>query len=92
MHGRRSGRAGRAGFKLAVADHVWVWHAKSASFGRQRRDQLSKQGTARFVAKHPDVDLAALQRLIAEAPALAALRQALRQALRARLVTKAAAA
>ncbi len=37
-------RAREAGFQLAIADHCFVYHAKSRSFGAQARDRLAEQG------------------------------------------------
>jgi GT2 family glycosyltransferase/2-polyprenyl-3-methyl-5-hydroxy-6-metoxy-1,4-benzoquinol methylase len=53
-------RVRKAGFKLAIADHAYVYHAKSKSFGHQRRKELGKQGSAKLKQKHPDVDIQAL--------------------------------
>jgi len=76
-------RAGAAGWQLAVADHVYVYHRKSASFGSQRRDQLAKAGTEALLAKHPAVDMAAVQRQLAECLPLITLRDMLKNALQA---------
>jgi GT2 family glycosyltransferase len=45
-------RARDAGFTLAVADHVYVFHAKSRSFGNTRRTELSAAGRIALEAKH----------------------------------------
>lgn len=45
-------RAIDAGFTLAVADDVFVFHAKSKSFGHERRIFLSQQGTEKLKQKH----------------------------------------
>lgn len=37
-------RTRRAGFHLAVADHVFVHHKKSKSYGTARRDELAQNG------------------------------------------------
>jgi GT2 family glycosyltransferase len=70
-------RAAAAGYSLAIADHVYVHHVKSASFGSSRA-ALSRQGNERLRAKHPRVDLAALQQEMATIPALLGLRRKLR--------------
>lgn len=70
-------RVGKAGYKLAVADHVYVYHVKSATFGAKRGD-LAKKGAASFAAKHPDIDLNQLQQVLAESTPLIELRKALR--------------
>lgn len=45
-------RAQDAGYKLAIADDVYVYHAKSKSFGHEKRQQLSANGTAKLKEKH----------------------------------------
>ncbi|MCW5733914.1 MAG: glycosyltransferase family 2 protein [Enhydrobacter sp.] len=72
-------RVRKAGYTLAIADHVYVYHIKSASFGKGRRAELSKQGTAQLHAKHPDVDMKLVQRELAESGALIELRRRLRK-------------
>jgi GT2 family glycosyltransferase/glycosyltransferase involved in cell wall biosynthesis len=48
-------RAGAAGYALVVADDTYVYHAKSASFGSERRRELAKSGRAALERKHgPD--------------------------------------
>jgi len=71
-------RAAAAGHQLAIADHVYVYHAKSASFGPVRRNTLSKAGSDALRRKHPAVDLTRVQADIAESPSLILLRQDLR--------------
>lgn len=74
-------RVRKAGYTLALADHVYVYHVKSASFGNARRAELSKRGTAQLLAKHPDVDIKAVQRDMAELTSLIELRKRLRKKL-----------
>lgn len=45
-------RAIDAGFELAIADDAFVFHAKSKSFGQERRKLLSKKGTENLKHKH----------------------------------------
>ncbi len=45
-------RAGDAGFKLRIADHVYVYHAKSKSFGDQRRRELSERAGQLLAARY----------------------------------------
>lgn len=45
-------RASMAGFRLAVADDAYVFHAKSRSFGHARRKQLSTAGAAALESKY----------------------------------------
>lgn len=74
-------RVRKAGYSLVLADHVYVYHVKSASFGSARRAELSKRGTASLLAKHPDVDMKAIQRDMAELTSLIELRKRLRKVL-----------
>lgn len=53
-------RVTKAGYRLRVADNVYVYHSKSASFGDKRRAELAKRGGAAFQKLHPDVDVKAL--------------------------------
>ncbi|WP_445396783.1 glycosyltransferase [Zobellella sp. An-6] len=45
-------RAIDAGYKFAIADDVYVFHAKSKSFGHLNRQHLSKQGSDNLKKKH----------------------------------------
>lgn len=53
-------RAADAGFKLAIADDVYVFHAKSKSFGHTRRRALSEAGSRTLRRKHGDARFGAL--------------------------------
>lgn len=53
-------RAADAGYELAIADDVYVYHAKSKSFGHSRRAELSKQGSDNLKKKHGHNKYAAL--------------------------------
>jgi GT2 family glycosyltransferase len=75
-------RVRKGGYTLVVADHVYVYHVKSASFGSARRAELSKRGTAQLALKHPEVDMKAVQREMAELTSLTELRKRLRRRLR----------
>jgi GT2 family glycosyltransferase len=75
-------RAVKAGMKLVVADHVYVYHSKSASFGA-RRSELAKAGSRALKALHPDTDYAALASEVLEDLALAALRRRIAVAIEA---------
>lgn len=48
-------RAVKAGYKLFICDDVYVYHAKSKSFGHSLRKQLAKIGSESLKQKHPDV-------------------------------------
>ena len=53
-------RASEAGFSLAVADHAFVYHEKSSSFGHERRAALSRSGWEALKGKHGAAALAQL--------------------------------
>lgn len=53
-------RAQDAGFALAYADDTYVFHAKSKSFGSERRVELSKAGSDAIKRKHTAEKFAAL--------------------------------
>ncbi|MFM2313030.1 MAG: hypothetical protein RLZZ04_2306 [Cyanobacteriota bacterium] len=72
-------RACKAGFKLAIADHTYVYHAKSKSFGHQRRKELAKQGSTALKSKHPDADLNVLTAKIKDNKSLLNLRLKLQE-------------
>ncbi|MCC3573324.1 MAG: tetratricopeptide repeat protein [Microcoleus sp. PH2017_40_RAT_O_B] len=72
-------RAKKAGFKLAIADNAYVYHSKSKSFGHERRQELSKQGSTAFKQKHPDINVKALTEEIKNNQTLDRLRLKLRE-------------
>lgn len=74
-------RVSQAGFKLAIADHAYVYHAKSKSFGHQRRKELAKQGSKALKEKHPQADLKALTEKIKNSQPLQQLRSRLQEKL-----------
>jgi GT2 family glycosyltransferase/glycosyltransferase involved in cell wall biosynthesis len=45
-------RAAKAGFSLAIADHCYVYHAKSRSYSHERRIVLASQGGKALKKKH----------------------------------------
>ncbi|HEX6834342.1 MAG TPA: glycosyltransferase [Rudaea sp.] len=49
-------RAERAGFRHVIAGNVLVRHARSASFGHERRAALGAQGMAVLRARYPDYE------------------------------------
>ncbi len=49
-------RTKKAGFELAVADDVYIWHAKSKSFGEKRRKEYSLVGKAELEKKYLNND------------------------------------
>lgn len=46
-------RASDAGFRLLVAANTYVFHAKSKSFGKVKRNELALAGSMAFKAKYP---------------------------------------
>jgi hypothetical protein len=74
-------RATKAGYRLRIADHVYVHHTKSASFGHERRAELAKAGGQALRALHPDVDYGALTTGFRDLPTLVRLRAVVRRSL-----------
>lgn len=73
-------RAAAAGWKLVVADQVYVHHVKSASFGAERRAALQAEGGEALRRLHPGVDFAALTDGMKACPPLARMRDLVRNA------------
>lgn len=74
-------RAQDAGFSLAVADDVFVFHAKTKSFEQAQRVALSAQGAQKLHSKHGEQRVAALVAQMRQQPALNDLRARLSEAL-----------
>jgi GT2 family glycosyltransferase/glycosyltransferase involved in cell wall biosynthesis len=55
-----SQRARRAGFELGVVDDVYVYHAKSRSFGPDGRAELARRNYESFLEKHGREQIGAL--------------------------------
>ena len=47
-------RVSEAGYKLAIADNCYVFHAKSKSFGSDNKAKLSQIGHQKLIQKHGD--------------------------------------
>jgi GT2 family glycosyltransferase len=75
-------RAAAAGWKLIVADHVYVFHSKSASFGAARRLHLQKVAGQALAELHPNIDFAELGERFREIPALVRIRGEVRDLFR----------
>ncbi len=71
-------RVGNAGYELAVADDVYVYHSKSASFGSERRTALQKLGDAALREKHAGVDFTEIGRQFGESEPLIVVRDRVR--------------
>lgn len=74
-------RAQDAGFTLAYADDTYVFHAKSKSFGTERRVKLSKAGGQALKDKHGADKFAALVKTVENTRAMDDVRRAIKQAL-----------
>ncbi|WP_424139940.1 glycosyltransferase family 2 protein [Roseomonas chloroacetimidivorans] len=70
-------RAGRAGFKLLVADDCFVYHQKSVSFGSATRSKLSRAGSLELRNKHAGINIPVLERSMQRIPSMVRLRTAL---------------
>ncbi|MGL4460598.1 MAG: glycosyltransferase family 2 protein, partial [Planctomycetia bacterium] len=68
-------RAVDAGFQLAVADHAYVFHAKSKSYGNDRKRELSQQGVETLRRKHGEKRVAANTTALRNQKALTLVRQ-----------------
>jgi GT2 family glycosyltransferase/glycosyltransferase involved in cell wall biosynthesis len=69
-------RATQAGFRLAVADDVYVFHAKSKSFGAARRREYSRRAARAIGEKHGEARVQELIRATRENLELQAARDA----------------
>ena len=67
-------RAKEAGFELAIADHCFVYHAKSKSFGDATRTTLAKAGGEALERKHGTARIEQGTARLKAMPALADLR------------------
>ena len=77
-------RAGEAGFQLAVADDAYVFHAKSKTFGHERRAELSRRGSQALKLKHTPAKFDALVAKVKDTTRLDEVRQRIRHVLQAR--------
>lgn len=81
-------RAADAGFELAIADDVYVFHAKSKSFGHDRRKVLSAQGTENLRRKHGVGKFTSLVSEVKKTEALDQVRFRIKSALDSSTVTE----
>ncbi|WP_204241633.1 glycosyltransferase family 2 protein [Microvirga arvi] len=70
-------RLGQAGFRLCVADHTFVYHKKSRSFGSELRKEISREASGKLRAKYPDLRIDQLESQMAANAALNMLRMKL---------------
>jgi GT2 family glycosyltransferase len=75
-------RADDAGFSLAIADHAYVYHAKSRSYSHERRRDLGKEGRNALLEKYEKERVVAGEARLREEPALARMRQSLAERLK----------
>lgn len=74
-------RVAEAGFTLAICDDTYVFHAKSKSFGHEKRKQLSKIGSDALKAKHGKDKVNQLAGRIRDMAIFQDIRQQVKQAL-----------
>ncbi len=72
-------RATDAGFELAIADQVYVYHAVSKSFGAQRREPLIARAHEALRRKYPQERFDRIDQELRHHPGLARVRQRIRE-------------
>ena len=70
-----------AGFELAIADHCYVYHAKSKSFGAAARDVLAQAGGEALERKHGAARIDAGTRTLRDSFDLARARDAVKESM-----------
>ena len=75
-------RAHDAGFLLAIADHCFVYHAKSKSFGTSARDELAKAGRIALHKKFGEDRIQKSSREIKDSSSLERIRNSIKNALK----------
>ncbi|WP_083928678.1 glycosyltransferase [Oceanimonas smirnovii] len=74
-------RVAQAGFKLAICDDTYVFHAKSKSFGHEKRKKLSKIGSNALKTKHGKDKVNKLAGKIRDMPIFNDIREQVQQTL-----------
>ncbi len=74
-------RAADAGYELAIAEDVYVFHAKSKSFGHERRRLLSEQGARNLRIKHGEKKYVQLVNTIKRIESLNIIRERITRAI-----------
>lgn len=74
-------RAAEAGFELAIADHAYIYHAKSKSYTHERRRELARQSSARLKRKHGEERISRGVELLRNEPTLEKVRAGVRSEL-----------
>ena len=75
-------RAHDASFLLAIADHCFVYHAKSKSFGTSARDELAKAGRIALHKKFGEDRIQKSSREIKDSSSLERIRNSIKSALK----------
>ncbi len=65
----------KAGHRLAIADHVYVYHEKSSSFGHERRKLLTQQGVKKMLTLWPTYSYKKFRFAVDEIPAMVGTRE-----------------
>ena len=76
-----------AGFELAIADHCYVYHAKSKSFGAAARDVLAQAGGEALERKHGAARIDAGTRTLRDSFDLARARDAVKESMTLQLTS-----
>lgn len=74
-------RAADAGYEMVIADDVYIYHAKSKSFGHSRRTELSREGSEKLKKKHSEAKVKQKIELIQNIKELDKIRLTISQAL-----------
>ncbi len=70
-------RATAAGYRLLVCCDAYVYHAKSRSFGHERRQELSRDGREKLLARHGERRVKRISRALEHHRGLAQVRAAM---------------
>ncbi|MBD8524892.1 glycosyltransferase [Pseudoxanthomonas sp. CAU 1598] len=79
-------RAANAGFEMAVATDVYIYHSKSKSYGAKERDRLSADASERLREKHGESAISEAVRALRENLQLGHARASAKKAIRAALL------
>ena len=74
----------KAGHRLAIADHVYIYHEKSSSFGHENRKVLTQQGTQKILELWPTYSYKKMRLAVDGIPAMGDIRNKIGEALRNR--------
>ncbi|WP_051017296.1 glycosyltransferase [Dactylococcopsis salina] len=79
-------RALNAGFELVIADNAYIYHAKSKSYGNERRLKLAKAGSKALAEKHGQEKIDQYLKKMKETTALKEIRARVKEGLANNLV------